>query len=80
MAKANRVNIQGNYVFIPLEFEVGGGVGIIDKTNPKKLVFVKSAINIPGVSKPYCLAVKENYLYLFSSKTSSMIVMEIVKD
>ena len=79
MAKANRVNIQGNYVFIPLEFEEGGGVGIVDKTNPKKLVYVKSVLNIPGVSKPYCLAVKDDYLYLFSSKTNSMSIMKIIK-
>jgi len=80
MAKANRVKIQGNYVFIPLEFEEGGGVGIIDKTNPKKLVYIKSVLNIPGVSKPYCLAIKEDYLYLFSSKTNSMAIMQIIKE
>jgi len=80
MAKANRVKIQGDYVFMPLEFENGGGVAIVDRTNPKKLLHVKTVIDIPGVSKPYCLAIKQDYLYLFSSKTNSMVVMQIIKN
>ena len=80
MGKANRVKIQGNYVFIPLESKEGGGVGIVDKTNPRKLVYIKSVLNIQGVSKPYCLAIKEDYLYLFSSKTNSMSIMQIIKE
>lgn len=80
MAKANRVNIQGDYVFMPLEFENGGGVAIVDRTNPMKLLHVKTVIDIPKVSKPYCLAIKQDYLYLFSSKTNSMVVMQIIKD
>jgi hypothetical protein len=80
MAKANRVNIQGDYVFMPLEFENGGGIAIVDRTNPMKLLHVKTVIDIPKVSKPYCLAIKQDYLYLFSSKTNSMVVMQIIKD
>jgi hypothetical protein len=80
MAKANRVKIQGDLVFMPLEIENGGGVAIVDRTNPKKLLHVKTVLNIPEVIKPYCLAVKEDYLYLFSSKTNSMVVMEIIRD
>ena len=80
LSKANRVNISGDYIFIPLELKEGGGVGVIDRSNPKKLIHVKSFLNIPDVDKPYCLAVKGNYLYLFSSKNNSMIVMQIIKE
>ncbi len=80
MAKANRVKIQGDHVFLPLEVENGGGVAIVDRTNPKKLLHVKTVIDIPEVSKSYCLAIKQDYLYLFCSKTNSMIVMQIIKD
>lgn len=80
MAKANRVKIQGDYVFMPLEFENGGGVAIVDRTNPKKLLHVKTVLNIPEVIKPYCLAIKQDYLYLFSSKTKSMVVMQIIRE
>jgi len=80
MAKANRVKIEGDYVFMPLEVENGGGVAIVDRTNPKKLLHVKTVLNIPEVSKPYCLTIKQDYLYLFSSKTNSMVVMQIIKD
>jgi hypothetical protein len=80
MGKANRVKIQGDYVFMPLEIESGGGVAIVDRTNPKNLLHVKTVLNIPEVIKPYCLAIKQDYLYLFSSKTNSMVVMQIIKD
>lgn len=80
MCKANRVKIQGDYVFMPLEVENGGGVAIVDRTNPKNLLHVKTVLNIPGVIKPYCLAIKQDYLYLFGSKTNSMVVMQIIED
>ena len=34
MYKANRVKIQGDFVFMPLELEDGGGVAVVDRTNP----------------------------------------------
>ncbi len=80
MAKANRVKFHQNYVFMPLEFEKGGGVAIVDKSNPKKLRHVKTILDIPGVSKPYCLALKQDYLYIFGSKANTMVVMQIIKN
>ena len=78
MYKANRVKIQGDFVFMPLELEDGGGVAVVDRTNPKDLLHVKTFFGIPGVIKSYCLAVKQGYLYLFGSETNSMVVMEII--
>jgi len=79
MYKANRVKIQSDYVFMPLEIEDGGGVAIVDRTNPKNLLHVKTVVNIPGAVKPYCLAIKQDYLYVFGSKTNSMVVMQIIE-
>ncbi len=80
MYKANRVKIQGQRVFMPLEIEDGGGVAIVDRTDPMNLLYVKTVSDIPGVIKPYCLAVKQDYLYLFGSKTNSMVVMQIIEE
>ena len=79
MYKANRVKIQGDYAFMPLEIEDGGGVAVVDRTNPENLLYVKTVLDIPGVIKPYCLAVKADYLYLFGSKTNSMVVMRMIE-
>ena len=79
MYKANRVKIQGDYAFMPLEIEDGGGLAVVDRTNPENLLYVKTVLDIPGVIKPYCLAVKEDYLYLFGSKTNSMVVMRMIE-
>ena len=79
MYKANRVKIQDDLVFMPLELEEGCGVAVVDITNPKGLLHVKTFFDIPGAIKPYCLAVKQGYLYLFGSKTNSMVVMEIIE-
>ena len=80
MYKANRVKLQGDFVFMPLEIEDGGGVAVVDRNNPKNLRHVKTVLDIPGVIKPYCLAVKQDYLYIFGSKTNTMVVMKIIEE
>ena len=80
MYKANRVKLQGNYSFMPLEIEDGGGVAVVDRTDPENLLYVKTVLDIPGIIKPYCLAVKQDYLYLFGSKTNSMAVIQIIEE
>jgi hypothetical protein len=80
MYKANRVKLQGDYAFMPLEIEDGGGVAVVNRADPENLLYVKTVFDIPGVIKPYCLAVKQDYLYIFGSKTNSMAVMQIFKE
>ncbi|MBI95997.1 hypothetical protein CL656_02520 [bacterium] len=77
LSRSNRINFKDNYIFLPLELENGGGVGVVDKSDSKKLKFIDSFSNLVGVLKPYCLAIKDEYLYLFSSKNSSMHIFKI---
>ena len=65
---------------MPLEIEDGGGVAVVDRTDPENLLYVKTVLDIPGIIKLYCLAVKQDYLYLFGSKTNSMAVIQIIEE
>ena len=79
LIKSNRVWIQGDYAFLPLEVDPGG-VGIVDISDSSKLASVKDVTDIQGVKEPYALAIKEDYLYVFGSETNTMAIMRIVED
>jgi hypothetical protein len=81
LARANRVKIQDSYAFLPLEQISGGGIGIIDISDPADIrQTLPAQLNIENVTIPYCLSVKEDYLYVFGTIEMSMVVMHIQRE
>jgi hypothetical protein len=76
LGKSNRVKIRGNYAYMPLE-QHPGGVGIVNIKEPNHLTY-KVITNIEKVEKPYALAIKDDYLYIFGTKNHSMAIMQII--
>ena len=79
LSKSNRVKIQGNYAYIPLEQVPFGGVGIIDISNPRRLKKVLAFRKIPKIIRPYTLFVNKNYLYIWGSYSKNMAILQIRK-
>ena len=83
LCKSNRVKINSDFAYIPLETNPGG-IGIINISNPYHLSFVKIIKNIHDdignrIITPYSLVITHNYLYLFGSAGSSSNKMAIFK-
>lgn len=79
LARANRVKLEGNRAFLPLEVDPGG-FAIVDVSNPTAPVLVQIETNIPGISTPYTLEVNRNYLYVFGSVEPKMAVFRLEHD
>lgn len=77
LARANRVKIQGDYAFLPLEQETGGGIGIVNISDPSNLSDPTWKLDIDGVSLPYTLAVKGDYIYVFGVREKSMAILKM---
>ncbi|QIW10994.1 hypothetical protein [Francisella sp. LA112445] len=76
-AKANRVRIENNYAFLPLEQEDTGAFSIVDISNPHKLKQVAVIRNIPNIKKSYTLSVKDDYVYIFGSKDNNLTILKL---
>ncbi|WP_150467860.1 LVIVD repeat-containing protein [Francisella sp. SYW-9] len=76
-AKANRVRIEKNYAYLPLEQEDTGAFSIIDISNPHKLKEVAVIKNIPNINKAYTLSVKGNYVYIFGTKDNNLTILKL---
>ncbi|GEM_PF-3295634 len=77
LPRANRVKIQGDYAFLPLEVSPGG-VAMMDISDSSNLRFESSLMNIPGIDKPYTLAVKGEYLYTWGAVSRSMAIVKLI--
>jgi hypothetical protein len=73
---SNRVKLQGDRAFVPLEADPGG-FAIIDVSNPALPRLVHLETNIPGISTPYTLEVNRDYLYIFSGREPKMAVFRL---
>ncbi len=83
LAKSNRVKINSDFAYLPLETNPGG-IGIIDISNPYHLAFVNAITNIHDdagnkIITPYTLAIAHDYLYLFGTADGSSNKMAIFK-
>lgn len=83
LAKANRVKLNSNFAYLPLETDPGG-IGIVNIAYPYRLSLVKTITDIHDtagnqIRKPYTLAITHNYLYLFGTAGSSTNKMAIFK-
>lgn len=76
LAGSNRVKLQGDRAFLPLEVEPGG-FAIVDVADPSSPELLYLATNIPGIAMPYTLEVNRNYLYIFSSREPKMAVFRL---
>ena len=76
LARANRVKLQGDRAFLPLETELGG-FAVIDTSDPSAPTLVHLATGISGISAPYTLEVNGDYLYLFGTTEPKMAVFHL---
>lgn len=76
LARANRVKLEDDRAFLPLEVDPGG-FAIVDVSNPAAPTLVKLVTDIPGVSTPYTLEVHRDHLYIFSSHEPKMAVFRL---
>jgi hypothetical protein len=76
LARSNRVKLQGDWAFLPLQVDPGG-FAAIDATDPRipRLAFVTTPV--PGISTPYTLEVREDHVYLFGSTEPKMAVFRL---
>jgi hypothetical protein len=73
---SNRVKLQGDRAFLPLEVEPGG-FAIIDVGDPTSPRLLHLETDIPGITTPYTLEVNRDYLYIFSSREPKMAVFRL---
>jgi hypothetical protein len=73
---SNRVKLQGDRAFLPLETEPGG-FAIVDVGDPTSPRLVHLETDIPGITTPYTLEVNRDYLYIFSSQEPKMAVFRL---
>lgn len=76
LAGSNRVKLQGDRAFLPLEAEPGG-FAIVDVADPMSPRLLHLATNIPGIAMPYTLEVHRDYLYIFGSQEPKMAVFRL---
>jgi hypothetical protein len=62
---------------LPLEQETGGGIGIVNVSDPSNLGHPTWKLDIDGVSLPYTLAVKGDYIYVFGVREKSMAILKM---
>ncbi len=78
LARANRVKLQGDRAFLPLEVDPGG-FAVVDVSDPAAPRLVQLATNIPGIRTPYTLEVNRDHLYLFGSEEPKMAVFRLAE-
>jgi hypothetical protein len=76
LTRANRVKLQEDRAFLPLEVDPGG-FAIIDIGNPAAPTLVRLVTGIPGISTPYTLELNRDHLYIFSSREPRMAVFRL---
>lgn len=76
LARSNRVKLQGEHAFLPLEVDPGG-FAILDASDPAAPTLVHLATDIPGISTPYTLEVTRDHLYVFGSREPRMAVFRL---
>jgi hypothetical protein len=76
LAHANRVKLQEDRAFLPLEVDPGG-FAIVDISDPAAPTLVHLATDLPGISTPYTLEVNRDHLYIFSSREPKMAVLRL---
>lgn len=76
LAKSNRVKIDGDLAWLPLE-QTPGGIAAIDIATPSHPELVTWQVDVPGVTKPYTAQPHEGFLYLFGTEEASMAIFEI---
>ncbi|MED7788853.1 hypothetical protein [Francisella sp. 19X1-34] len=75
--KANRVRIENNYAFLPLEQKATGAFSIVDISNPYKLKQVAIVKDIPNINKAYTLSIKGDYVYIFGTKENYLTIVKL---
>lgn len=76
LARSNRVKLDGDRAFLPLEVDPGG-FAILDVRDQTAPTLVHLATDIPGISTPYTLEVNRDHLYIFSSHEPKMAVFRL---
>jgi hypothetical protein len=76
LARSNRVKLDGDRAFLPLEADPGG-FAIVDVRDQRAPTLVHLATDIPGISTPYTLEVNRDHLYIFSSHEPKMAVFRL---
>jgi hypothetical protein len=76
LAWSNRVKVQGDLAFLPLE-QKRGGFGVVDVGEPSSPGLVALVRDIRGVTKPYTLAVREDHLYIFGTREATMAIFRL---
>lgn len=76
LGHANRVKLQDDRAFLPLEADPGG-FAILDVGNPVAPALVRLVTGIPGISMPYTLEVNRDHLYVFGSREPKMAVFRL---
>lgn len=76
LSQSNRVKLIKDYAFVPLEQDPGGLV-VFDVSNPADLKLIGLVQDVAGVTLPYTLAVRGDYVYLFGSQEASMAIFKM---
>ncbi len=86
--KANRVKLEGDYAFLPLESKPSpifgsllrgaplDGIAVVNVRNPRAPYLVSTLRHITGAEIPYTLLAYGEYVYVFSSLEKSMVVLK----
>jgi hypothetical protein len=76
LAHANRVKLDRDSAFLPLEQDPGG-FAIVDVAKPEAPELVSLVRDIPDVTEPYTLAINRDHLYVFGTREASMAVFRL---
>jgi hypothetical protein len=76
LARANRVKLQGDLAFLPLEVDPGG-FAVVDVGDPASPTLVHLTTDVPGISTPYTLEVSGDHLYVFGSREPKLAVFRL---